>query len=340
MNENRKYQIFISSTYVDLKDERRAVIKSIMEMMHFPVGMEMFSPTDKKQWEIIKSTIDTSDYYVLILGQRYGSTVKNGKDNIISYTEKEFNYARRMGKPILAFIISDSAMRLPNQMESDQFLSEKLRAFKGKVKKSGRIVDWWLDGSDLARKVVIALTKEFIETPSCGWVRNLIPTMDRTPIEKSFYGKFILIYYSSFGDSDDAIFSDLTINADSSVVFRNNTDVKRAPEYFYEGNAYETATTIEMDLANKDSSENVYISLEKSPGKSARYLGLIMAKSSTGKPVCVKVACIKSEEYKRIKQDKLKAILMGEETGTFNRNAFIFSEMDTVEFNSNNIMVV
>ena len=50
---DKKYQIFISSTYEDLKEERKKVIEAILTMNHFPVGMEMFSAADEEQWEII-----------------------------------------------------------------------------------------------------------------------------------------------------------------------------------------------------------------------------------------------------------------------------------------------
>ena len=50
-----KYQIFVSSTYEDLKEERDLVMKAILEMGHIPVGMEMFSAGDEQQWELIKS---------------------------------------------------------------------------------------------------------------------------------------------------------------------------------------------------------------------------------------------------------------------------------------------
>ncbi|HDZ8843871.1 TPA: DUF4062 domain-containing protein [Aeromonas dhakensis] len=46
---DKKYQVFISSTYEDLKDEREQVIKSVLEMGHIPVGMEMFSAADEEQ---------------------------------------------------------------------------------------------------------------------------------------------------------------------------------------------------------------------------------------------------------------------------------------------------
>lgn len=106
----KKYQIFISSTYKDLIEARSKVRDAILSMMHFPVGMEMFNAADEEQWEIIQETIDSSDYYVLILGQRYGSVIESGSDAGISYTEKEFRYAREKKIPVLVFIIDDDVV--------------------------------------------------------------------------------------------------------------------------------------------------------------------------------------------------------------------------------------
>src|SRR3712207_6374119 len=97
-----KYQIFVSSTYEDLKAERDQVIRAVLEMGHIPVGMEMFSAADEEQWQIITRQIDQSDYYVVLVAHRYGSTVEG-----ISYTEKEYDYAVRSGVPALGFIITD-----------------------------------------------------------------------------------------------------------------------------------------------------------------------------------------------------------------------------------------
>lgn len=60
----------------------------------------MFNAGDEEQWEVIKKTIDVSDYYVLIFGHRYGSLTNEG----ISYTEKEYWYAKEKGIPIHIFI--------------------------------------------------------------------------------------------------------------------------------------------------------------------------------------------------------------------------------------------
>ncbi|ECZ7129828.1 TPA: DUF4062 domain-containing protein, partial [Salmonella enterica subsp. enterica serovar Virchow] len=76
--ENKKYQVFVSSTYVDLIDARKKIIETVLSLYHFPVGMEMFSADDSEQWDIIKETIDASDYYVIIIGHKYGSVSKDG----------------------------------------------------------------------------------------------------------------------------------------------------------------------------------------------------------------------------------------------------------------------
>lgn len=52
----KKYQIFISSTYKDLIEARSKVRDAILSMMHFLVGMEMFNAADEEQWEIIQET--------------------------------------------------------------------------------------------------------------------------------------------------------------------------------------------------------------------------------------------------------------------------------------------
>ena len=95
---DKRYQVFISSTFRDLRDERQAVLKAILEIDHMPAGMELFPASDDAAWQLIKDVIDASDYYVLIVGGRYGSLDDTG----IGYTEKEYDYAIASGKPGLS----------------------------------------------------------------------------------------------------------------------------------------------------------------------------------------------------------------------------------------------
>lgn len=158
-----KYQIFVSSTYRDLKDERNEIFKAILEMNHIPVGMEMFSAADEEQWRIITRTIDQCDYYVVIIAHRYGSTTGD-----ISYTEKEYDYAVEQGVPILGFIIADNVQWNPRDIDEGR-KRQALENFKNKVKT--RMISYWSSAADLYGKCSIALMKQFDQNPRPGWVR-------------------------------------------------------------------------------------------------------------------------------------------------------------------------
>jgi len=97
------HQVFVSSTYADLQEERGRVIQTLMEMDCIPAGMELFPAVDEEQFEFIKKVIDDCDYYLLIIGGRYGSTTEEG----VSYTEEEFDYAVNKGLKVIAFLHQD-----------------------------------------------------------------------------------------------------------------------------------------------------------------------------------------------------------------------------------------
>jgi hypothetical protein len=162
----KKYQIFISSTYTDLIDARDKVISSILSMYHFPIGMEMFSADDDEQWEVIKETIDQSDYYVLILGQRYGSLATDGR----SFTEKEYDYAKSIGVPVLSFIRDPEVPTIPSEREQEQEKIKQLERFILKAK-GNKMCDFWKNTDELAHKVSLALPKAFKRHPRIGWAR-------------------------------------------------------------------------------------------------------------------------------------------------------------------------
>jgi len=165
--EDKKYQVFISSTFNDLEKERNKVTETVLSLYHFPVGMEMFSADDSEQWEIIRETINASDYYVIIIGHRYGSLAPEG----ISYTEKEYNYALEKGLPILAFIKDRHAPTSPNERESEPELIQKLNVFVEKAM-ANKMCDTWSNIDELATKIAIALPKVFRRKPRVGWVRG------------------------------------------------------------------------------------------------------------------------------------------------------------------------
>jgi hypothetical protein len=102
-----RHQVFVSSTFLDLKEERQAAVEAILQARHIPAGMELFAAEDRRQLDVIKSWIDESDIYLLIVGSRYGSIEP---DSGYSYTEYEYRYALDNGKPVFALVLSDKAI--------------------------------------------------------------------------------------------------------------------------------------------------------------------------------------------------------------------------------------
>ncbi len=163
---SKKYQIFVSSTFLDLREEREQIIKASLEMGHIPVGMEMFSASDEEQWKIIQRQIDEIDYYIILIAHRYGSTTEEG----ISYTEKEYDYAVSKGIPVLGFVIEDTASWPANKIDNDEANKISLLNFKEKIK--SKLVNFWSNKDELHAKFSIALMKAIVNNPRSGWVRS------------------------------------------------------------------------------------------------------------------------------------------------------------------------
>ncbi len=164
---NKKYQVFVSSTFVDLKDERQAVSKAILNLGHIPAGMELFPAADVDQLSFIKKVIDDCDYYILIIGGRYGSLSDSG----LSFTELEYQYAVESKKPVLAFLHRDVNELKSANVDTEKDRLQKLHDFKERVK-SGRLVEFWSTIENLEAKTLIALTNAFNEQPQIGWRRD------------------------------------------------------------------------------------------------------------------------------------------------------------------------
>jgi len=160
-----KYQVFISSTFEDLKEERDQVIRAVLEMGHIPVGMEMFSAADDEQWKIIARHIEESDYYAVVVAHRLGSLADGG----ISYTRKEYEYATSKGIPVLGFVIDEKASWPADLMDSGTGTKKALNDFKTLIR--GKPVSFWSNSEDLYGRFSVALMKAITANPREGWVR-------------------------------------------------------------------------------------------------------------------------------------------------------------------------
>lgn len=172
MSSEKRYQIFVSSTFLDLKEERQAVQKAILELGHMPAGMELFPASDDSAWDLIKSVINESDYYILIIGGKYGSLHPEG----VGFTEMEYDYAYEQKKPVIALLHGKPDAIPRGKTETDEAQWRRLEKFREKVRPR-HTCQFWENAHDLKASVIVSVTSEIKRRPAIGWLRgNTVPS--------------------------------------------------------------------------------------------------------------------------------------------------------------------
>jgi len=165
----KRYQVFISSTFNDLKGARQEVSHALLQTDCFPAGMELFPAADEEQFEYIKTIIDESDYYIVISAGMYGSIHPEAQT---SYTEMEYDYAVEINKPIIRLLHKNPLDTLRgDEIEKDETKREKLLAFREKME-TKRLVKYWEEPKELGQQVILALLDIKKRRPAIGWVRG------------------------------------------------------------------------------------------------------------------------------------------------------------------------
>ena len=172
---DRKYQVFVSSTYEDLQKERQEVMHVLLELDCIPSGMELFPAADEDQWSLIKGVIDDCDYYIVIIAGRYGSIGSEG----VSYTEMEYRYAVKNDKPVVAFLHGDPGSIPSKHIEETEEGKAKLQAFRKLVQQ--KMCKKWRTPHELGSVVARSLNLLRKKHPGVGWVRgDQVPKREAT----------------------------------------------------------------------------------------------------------------------------------------------------------------
>lgn len=172
---DKRYQVFVSSTYEDLRDERQEVMQALLELDCIPAGMELFPAANEDQWTLIKKVIDDCDYYIVVIGGRYGSLGPEG----ISYTQMEYEYAVSQNKPVIAFLHRDPSTISVGKTEKLPDGQAKLEEFRALVQR--KMCKYWTNPADLGSVVSRSLVKLIKNSSAIGWVRaDLLPDKSST----------------------------------------------------------------------------------------------------------------------------------------------------------------
>ncbi len=175
----KKYKVFISSTYKDLVEERAAVSQTLLDYGCIPAGMEQFPSSNMRQMEYIEKMLNYCDYYILILAGRYGSLDSDG----IGFTEKEYDYAISQNIPVMSFVIQDESKLQKEKCEDTVDKCDLLKKFKDKVCKN-KLVKFYTNPDNLCTNVVLSLKKCIDDFPARGWIRGPENDSDATAAEQ------------------------------------------------------------------------------------------------------------------------------------------------------------
>lgn len=166
MTASKRYQVFISATYPDMQGARQALMLPMIENGMIPTGLDSAAADGNTLLPVIQKLIETSDYFILIVGGRYGHLSPMG----LSEIHREYIYAATKRKPVVAFIHDNPTLLKPEQQEAtrdgqvrrDDFvrlLEEKVPCFRWSTE---------IGLTEVARKVLPNLMREH-RAP--GWVR-------------------------------------------------------------------------------------------------------------------------------------------------------------------------
>ena len=167
-------RVFLSSTFADLAEHRRAVGDAVaaLKIPHVDdiqvVRAEDFSPGDRPVVESVLEQIRSSDLFVLVLGWRYGYVPADSNESLI---ELEYDAARRANRVILPFIVKDDYPVPPRQIETGDH-AERLQRFKERVSRE-QVVRSFGSPDELAKEVALAITRWWT-TPMGEAVKDIL----------------------------------------------------------------------------------------------------------------------------------------------------------------------
>ena len=204
-------KVFLASTLKDLGDYRKAAVDAILQVGLLPISIERFGPTNIPAHEVVKKSIEESDIILFIIGHRYGTLVGERQK---SWTELEYELAKKAGKPIIAFLAQEDIPWSPSKID---MYRDHIMAFRKEIQNQISISKFSTP-SELASEIVKSL--------SLLISRMVFPLKDIE--EKKKYNKFnmIRLLLSSPGD--------VTHERDqvSKAVFRYNQEMVEENGFF------------------------------------------------------------------------------------------------------------
>jgi hypothetical protein len=161
---DKRYHVFISSTGADMQAERTVLAQTLVSQGYFSWGLEHRTPLTTA---FARRQIDDCDYFILMLGSRYGELSASG----VSYLHLEYIYAVTKQKPILVLLHESPDTRAPELQEATQDGRLKFQDFRRQLQREREMVVTFRDLRDLEMAVRHAMPQLVNRYPAQGWIR-------------------------------------------------------------------------------------------------------------------------------------------------------------------------
>jgi hypothetical protein len=111
-------KIYVSSTFIDLREHRSAVQLTIRKLGHHDVAMENYAADERRPLDKCLADVAACDVYVGIFAWRYGYVPETDNPQKQSITEREYRQAIQSKKPCLIFLVDEDAAWPPGSMDA------------------------------------------------------------------------------------------------------------------------------------------------------------------------------------------------------------------------------
>lgn len=155
--------VYVSSTAIDLKDHRSAVISALRKSGTCPVCMEDYAAQNTLPVDKCLTDVAACDLYIGLFAWRYGYCPEGYEGK--SITELEYRKAKELGKTTLIFLLKEDYEWDSDLCDVRQDAA-KIQALREEFK-PGMMVGWFTTPDSLAAEVLaaVSITREDILSP-------------------------------------------------------------------------------------------------------------------------------------------------------------------------------
>lgn len=161
---DKRYHVFISTTEADMHAERVVLSQTLVSQGFFSWGLEQRTPLTTA---FARRQIDDCDYFILMLGSRYGELSASG----VSYMHLEYIYAVTKQKPILVLMYEAPESRADEFQDRSPEGKVKFLDFRRQLQRERDMVMTFRDLRDLEIAIRHTMPQFLNRYPAQGWIR-------------------------------------------------------------------------------------------------------------------------------------------------------------------------